>query len=312
MYSSQAWNDARLSRRIDNLEKHLADLDVARDDTTLWSGEVTLDAPSFVLPGNALSIAPGTTIKCSNQGSFETCGMLVVCKGASLYAEGKKDEPIVFTAANEGADSTATGMWGGVLVLGEEGDARTFEGFAGTSYEQFMAYGGGGAHTNARMQYVEIKHGGFEIASDQEINGLTLCGVSDQDNLLANIHVLYNKDDGIEWFGGSINASNLVVAHCGDDSFDVDQGYVGEIRNAVAVGSEGDKALEAGSALPLTRVRIQLQANEGKQFKQKENSTITFLGGSMDEAANEWGSIVNDSDTGAAPARNLALASKRF
>ena len=311
MYSSQAWNDARLSRRIDHLEKHIADLDDPRDDPhddprddgTLWSGEVTLDSPYFVLPGNALSIAPGTAIKCSNQGSFDKCGMLVVCKGASLYAEGTKDEPIVFTAADEGADSTATGLWGGVLVLGEEGDAHIFEGFAGTSYKQFMAYGGGDARTIVRMQYVEIKHGGFEIATDQEINGLTLCGVSDQDNLLANIHVMYNKDDGIEWFGGSINASNLVVAHCGDDSFDVDQGYEGTIRNAVAVGDGGDKALEAGSALPPTSVRIQLRSDARKLVNQKDNSKITFLPGPMDDLANAWGSVTLN---------ELLAATKRF
>jgi len=36
-----------------------------------------------------------------------------------------------------------------------------------------------------------------------------------------------NADDGVEWFGGTVNTSNLVVAYCDDDSFDIDEGHQG-------------------------------------------------------------------------------------
>ena len=37
-----------------------------------------------------------------------------------------------------------------------------------------------------------------------------------------------NLDDGIEFFGGTVSVTNALVAFCGDDSFDWDQGYRGQ------------------------------------------------------------------------------------
>ena len=37
-----------------------------------------------------------------------------------------------------------------------------------------------------------------------------------------------NDDDGIEFFGGSVNVRYASVMFCGDDSFDWDQGYHGK------------------------------------------------------------------------------------
>jgi hypothetical protein len=59
--------------------------------------------------------------------------------------------------------------------------------------------------------------------------------------------VVGNLDDGIEFFGGTVNAKNLVVAFGEDDGLDIDQNYSGTITNAIVIQSgatAGDNALE--------------------------------------------------------------------
>lgn len=41
------------------------------------------------------------------------------------------------------------------------------------------------------------------------------------------IEVVANNDDGVEFFGGTVNTCNIVVAFANDDSFDIDQGHTG-------------------------------------------------------------------------------------
>ncbi len=44
--------------------------------------------------------------------------------------------------------------------------------------------------------------------------------------VIENIEVVANVDDGIEWFGGTANAKNLLVWGQGDDGLDIDQAFV--------------------------------------------------------------------------------------
>ena len=84
------------------------------------------------------------------------------------------------------------------------------------------------------MQYISIRHGGAEIGEGNEINGLTLGGVG-SGTTINHIEVLGNVDDGIEFFGGTVNATNLLVWGQGDDAIDIDQAYAGAIDGALVV-----------------------------------------------------------------------------
>ena len=75
---------------------------------------------------------------------------------------------------------------------------------------------------------------GALIGQDNEINGLTLGGVG-TGTVIDNIEVVGNVDDGIEFFGGTVNASNLLVWGQGDDGLDIDQAYAGTVDNAVVI-----------------------------------------------------------------------------
>ena len=41
------------------------------------------------------------------------------------------------------------------------------------------------------------------------------------------MEIFANADDGVEFFGGTVNTRYLVAAFCDDDAFDTDQGYRG-------------------------------------------------------------------------------------
>src|SRR5690606_32368338 len=63
--------------------------------------------------------------------------------------------------------------------------------------------------------------------------------------VIEHIEVIANQDDGIEWFGGSVNVTNALVWAAGDDAFDADQAWSGTLTNGVVImGDESGSALE--------------------------------------------------------------------
>jgi len=73
---------------------------------------------------------------------------------------------------------------------------------------------------------------------------LTLGGVGSGTSI-SNIEIVANLDDGIEFFGGTVNVSNVLIGFQGDDGLDVDQNYAGTISNFIVInGSASDKGLE--------------------------------------------------------------------
>jgi hypothetical protein len=106
-------------------------------------------------------------------------------------------------------------------------------------------YGGSDSDDNSGIfKYISIRHGGALIGEGNEINGLTLGGVG-AGTEIDNIEVVANVDDGIEFFGGTVDASNLLVWAQGDDAIDIDQAYSGTIDNVIVhLGDISDHAFE--------------------------------------------------------------------
>ena len=130
-------------------------------------------------------------------------------------------------------------LWGGVVILGSAptnlgslsaggyGQA-TVEGLTVPGFPVADAlYGGLEPHDNSgSLNFVSVRHAGDELGNGNELNGVTLAGVGDGTRF-QNVEVYCNFDDGIEWFGGTVNGKNLAVFFAGDDSFDLDEGYTG-------------------------------------------------------------------------------------
>ncbi len=187
-----------------------------------------------------LTILPGTVI----YGEGNTNGFLSIRRGSKIMAEGTAAEPIVFTSDTTG--SYARGQWGGLILAGRapinpEGGEDLIEGDAGI-------YGGTDPADNSGvLRYVRIQYGGIPISPDNEINGLTLAGVGNGTEI-DYVQVHANDDDGIEFFGGTVNVKHAVGSCPGDDGIDWDLGYTGSIQFAlVTQGCDdgGDNGIEA-------------------------------------------------------------------
>ncbi|MCH2224210.1 MAG: hypothetical protein MK066_05520 [Crocinitomicaceae bacterium] len=209
--------------------------------------------------GATLTIDPGTIVK-GEQGTGTLASALVIAQGAKIHAVGTTSQPIIFTSILDniqpgelsGTNLTEVdqGLWGGIIVLGyapvsaADGDNLSqIEGIP--TSDAFGAFGGADVADNSgRIEYVSIRHGGALIGAGNEINGLTLGGVGNG-TVISNVEIVANLDDGVEFFGGSVNASNILVGFQGDDGVDIDMNYSGTVSNFMVInGTNSDEALE--------------------------------------------------------------------
>ena len=84
------------------------------------------------------------------------------------------------------------------------------------------------------LQYVRIEFGGIALLANSEINGLSLYGVG-AGTTLDHIQVSYSGDDSYEWFGGTVNAKNLIAFRGWDDDWDTDWGWSGKVQYGLSL-----------------------------------------------------------------------------
>lgn len=163
-------------------------------------------------------------------GDSATQGTLIVRRGGTINAEGTRTEPIVFSSSKP-VGQRLRGNWGGVIILGNAPTNKPVT----TKIEGIDVggeYGGNNPNDNSGVfKYVRIEYPGIVISLNNEINGLTMGGVGNG-TTIENIQVSYSNDDSYEWFGGTVNAKNLVAFGGTDDDFDADFGFSGNIQFA--------------------------------------------------------------------------------
>ncbi len=199
------------------------------NDTVYFiSGQVNIDS------GYALTIQPGTIIKGVKNASNKA--VLIVKRGAQIIANASPSQPIVFTS-DQASGARATGDWGGVIICGRApvnfpvGYGQVEGGLFGTA----GLFGGNVPTDNSGiLRYVRIEFSGIAFAPNNETNGLTLAGVGNG-TTVEYVQTSYSGDDGIEWFGGTVNCKNLIVYRALDDDFDTDNGYSGTVQFALGM-----------------------------------------------------------------------------
>ena len=227
---------------------------------TEWTNDnvYELDGRVAVESGATLTIQEGTIVK-GQAGSGPNASALLVARGGKLMAEGTAALPIIFTSvadeldptdiaagnfASPNLEPTLNGLWGGLIVLGNapiSGSAAQLQIEGIPTTDTNGLYGGSDATDDdgaSVLKYISIRHGGSNIGSGNEINGLTLGGVGTA-TVIENIEIVSNQDDGIEWFGGTVNVSNVVVWNVGDDGLDTDQAWAGTLDNFVVITPAG-------------------------------------------------------------------------
>lgn len=225
-------------------------------NTTWETGETyVLGARISVVAGVTLSIQPGVIIK-GEAGTGANATALLIARGGKIMAEGTSTQPIIFTSvadeiepgqiASPNLAPTLNGLWGGLIVLGNapiSADAASVQIEGIPPSDQNGLYGGDVANDNSGViKYVSIRHGGANIGEGNEINGLTLGGVG-SGTMIENIEIVSNQDDGIEWFGGTVNVTNAIVWNTGDDAIDTDQSWAGTLDNVIVI-NPGDECFE--------------------------------------------------------------------
>jgi hypothetical protein len=220
----------------------ITDADLVGGETYNWTSdnEYVLDGLVYLEEGGVLNIAPGTAIKgasATNISTGDNTSALIIARGAQIFANGTADQAIIFTAQDDdladAGDFTAQdrGEWGGLIILGSATIARPGgeDGIEGIDADEARArFGGTDNDDNSGIiRYVSIRHGGAQLSTDNEINGLTLGGVG-SGTTIDYVEVFANEDDGIEFFGGTVSIKHASVAFCGDDGFDYDYGWRGK------------------------------------------------------------------------------------
>lgn len=197
-----------------------------------------LNGALVMAEGTTLTIEAGTTIHALASGSDI---YIAIAQGAKIEANGTKENPIVMTS-----NSTApkAGDWGGLIILGK---APINSVATGTSTSEIgsLPYGGSDAADNSgTLRYVRVQYSGGKADGSSENNGFSFYGVGNG-TTVEYIQMFEGLDDGLEFFGGTVNVNYVSVINAYDDSIDWTEGFSGKVTNAyIKHGVDHDKAFE--------------------------------------------------------------------
>ncbi|WP_233081355.1 hypothetical protein [Rheinheimera soli] len=234
-----------------------------------------------------LTVQPGVTIYGKSGADF-----LVITRGSKIMADGTAANPITMTSVQDVIGSpTAAGQWGGLVLLGKAPTNKCNQADLANCLVQAEGdagpYGGpNAADSSGKLNYVVVKHAGFEVIPDNELNGITFAGVGSGTEC-SNIQVHQNVDDGVEFFGGSVNCKNVVLTANGDDSVDWADGWNGKMQFVLVKhaadgakanrGIEGDNQSGNFTALPISNPIIANMTIIGNTFDGTDDSEGVLL-----------------------------------
>lgn len=218
------------------------------ENMTLNAGTVyTIKGAVYVKDGVTLTIPAGTRLEGLYTTDQEEISFLAVEMGGKIIAEGTAQNPIVMTSS---AATPAPGNWGGLVVCGR---ALTNLGVNVQAEVTGLRYGGTNAADNSgTYKFIKIEYAGAQINANAEFNGMTFYAVG-SGTQVSDILVYQGSDDAFEWFGGSVNGTNLAGIGCQDDTFDWTEGWNGTVSNlysdqSVATAYSSDsRGIEADS-----------------------------------------------------------------
>lgn len=241
-----------------------------------YNVDLTLDAntnyvingPLIMTSGTVLTIPAGTTVQALASGPDV---YIAIAEGAQIMANGTANNPIVLTS---NSSNPQAGDWGGLILLGDAPINSVSGSATSTSEIGGLPYGGTDANDNSGiLRYVRVEYSGGSADGQTENNGISFYGVGNG-TTVEYIQAYEGKDDGIEFFGGTVNASNIIVINAQDDSVDWTEGFSGTLTDVyVKHGADHDKGIEADG------YNTDIGNNSSPVFFSKPNITnLTIIG----------------------------------
>ena len=210
------------------------------EDLTLETDtEYNLTSALIVPDGITLTVNPGVIVSAISGADV----YIAVLQGGKIMAEGTSSQPIVLTS---GASTPNAGDWGGLILLGKApinsvtgGDATSTSEIGG------LPYGGSITDDNSGiLRYVRVEYSGGAADASSENNGFSFYGVGNG-TTIDFIQAFEGKDDGVEFFGGTVNASFISIVGAQDDSVDWTEGFAGTLTDVyVEQRQQHDKGIE--------------------------------------------------------------------
>ncbi|OIP50762.1 MAG: hypothetical protein AUK33_06565 [Flavobacteriaceae bacterium CG2_30_34_30] len=230
----------------------------------------------IVKSGASLTINAGTIIRATGG----TSAYIAIERGAQLFVNGNASAPVVMTS---GSQTPAAGDWGGLVIAG---NAPTNKGTDVLSEVGDVTYGGNNPNDNSgSIRYLRVEYTGATFSNDKEFNGVSLFGVG-SGTTFEFVQSFNSGDDGIEFFGGSVNGNNLVSVGSGDDSIDFADGWAGNGNNwymsgGAKAGIEGSNNGDNGNASPVTtttlnNITVVGPVTEGALFYKEGGGNFTI------------------------------------
>lgn len=256
-----------------------------------------------------LTVEPGVIVYASG------ASFLNVNRGNKINATGTSTRPIIFTSRDNVLglnNDNSSGQWGGIVLSGRAPvtDCAAPGATPGTTACERQVEGAvdpalfGGANSadnSGTLKFVQIRYSGFVLSGNSELQSLTTGGTG-SGTVLENIQSVNSSDDGVEFFGGTVNIKNLIVAGAEDDGLDTDTGVKANMQFVLVAqrAGVGDNAIEHDSSngletqTPRSYVKL---ANATLIQRNTLDQVIRIRGGGDYSIAN---SLVVDQSSGTA------------
>lgn len=268
VYASSPTNSSDFAWATSIVDGNQLPNNITADTTLDPTIEYTISGPVLVNSGATLTIPAGTQVVSASG----TANYLAVLKGGAIDIQGTIDSPVEMR-------SDDGNPWGGLLVCG---NASTTAGTDVTAEVGGLIYGGNNdSESSGNIEYLILRNTGAQINADSQFNGLSLYAVGSGTSI-DNVAVLNGADDGIEFFGGTVNVTNFFAQNIEDDAIDWTEGWNGTLDTAYLVNTiEGfSTAIEAdGTASNPTLTNLTaISSTGGLAIQMKAASSATING----------------------------------
>lgn len=238
---------------------------ISQDTKLFKKNTYVLQGSVYVTNNATLTIEPGTVIV----GDYDSCGSLIITKGAKIRAQGQLTDPIVFTSAKS---FKKAGDWGGLVILGDA-PINKFGNSASVSYgldHTLTTYGGENVDSDSGvLKYVRIEFAGKKVKGDDNFNALMLAGVGNK-TILENVMVSYAAGNSFEINGGDLEINKMISFKSRRDDFKFNYGTQCKIMNSLVIR---DSYLTSGLGSRCIDI-LSYDKKEGIDFTKKQTSVF--------------------------------------